>query len=51
MQILQKSFLWVIIFGFLGIIGYEMYGRYNEMVIVRKAKHNQLIKKLEKEEE
>jgi len=50
MGLLQKSALWVIILVFVGIAGYEMYGRFKEYQAVRKAKHKKLLRELEKED-
>ena len=49
MSVIQSTILVVIILGFVGIVGWEMYYRIQDYREVQKAKHRKLMKKLDEE--
>jgi len=51
MRIMQNGALWVIILGFVGIVGYELLNRAKMYKAVQDAKHKKLLKEIEKEEQ
>ena len=50
MNILQNAALWIVILGFVGIVGYELKNRFMNYKAIEDAKHRKLLKELEKEE-
>jgi len=50
MNTMQMAVLWVIIFGFIGIVGYELFNRAKKYKAIQDAKHRKLLKKLQEEE-